>query len=238
MHSPFVFDLLTKCLYKKTHLKGLDRLNAYRKKLLKNGKIIAVTDFGAGSKIFKSNQRKVSDIARYAGVSKKRSRLLLRLSNYFEFNNSLEIGTSLGISTSAISLGNPNSNIITLEGCPETAKIAQNMFDDFGLRNITMKVGDFKHSYPKALENQTIDFIYFDGNHSRKATLDYFETCLPYLHNDSVLLFDDIHWSKEMESAWKEIKEHPQVQVTIDTYQWGFVFLRKQQHKEHFTIRV
>lgn len=238
VHSPFVFDLLTKCLYKKDSLIGFDKLDSYRKILAKNAEIIEVTDFGAGSKVFKSNQRKVKDIAKHAGISKKRGRLLLRLANYFQFQNSLEIGTSVGISTYSISLGNPTGKITTLEGCPETARIAQNLFDDFGLKNIQLNVGDFKKTYPEALKNQTFDFIYFDGNHSKEATLYYFETCLPHVHNNSVLLFDDIHWSREMESAWEIIKEHPQVQVTIDTFQWGFVFLRKEQQKEHFTIRV
>ena len=82
------------------------------------------------------------------------------------------------------------------------------------------------------------DFIYFDGNHTRIATLEYFESSLSSINNNSVLLFDDIHWNKEMELAWQDIKNHTQVTVTIDTYQWGFVFFRKEQQKEHFIIRL
>jgi predicted O-methyltransferase YrrM len=238
VHSPFVFDLLTKCLYQKTHLPGFDVLKNYQQKLLQNKQTINVTDFGAGSKVFNSNQRKVANIAKHAGISKKRGRLLLRLVDYFEFETVLELGTSLGISTAAMALGNAKSNITTLEGCTETAQMAQNGFDHFDLQNISVKVGNFKETLPKSLKNKTFDFIYFDGNHSKEATLHYFETCLPHTHNDSLLLFDDIHWSKDMETAWESIKNHPEVQVTIDTYQWGFVFLRKEQQKEHFTIRV
>ena len=56
--------------------------------------------------------------------------------------------------------------------------------------------------------------------------------------NDSVWIFDDIHWSVAIEEAWEIIKQHPKVKVTIDTFQWGLVFFRSEQAKEHFTIRV
>jgi hypothetical protein len=93
----------------------------------------------------------------------------------------------------------------------------------------------FKTQNPKP---KTQNLIYFDGNHSKKATLNYFELLLPTICNDSVWIFDDIHWSNEMEEAWETIKKHPKVTVTIDTFQWGLVFFRKEQEKEHFVIRT
>ncbi len=238
VHSPFVFDLLTKCLYKKEDKVVFTPLNSYRSDLRFNPKIIEVNDFGAGSKVFSSNQRKVSQIAKHVGISKKRSHLLFKLVKYFQPGFILEVGTSLGIATAALSMANPNSRIITLEGCDETANIAQSMFKKYELDNIELIRGDFSKTYPKAIKKHKFDLIFFDGNHTKKATLDYFENCLSYTHNDSILIFDDIHWSPEMEEAWKEIKNHPEVTVTIDTYQWGLVFLRKEQQKEHFIIRV
>ncbi len=87
-------------------------------------------------------------------------------------------------------------------------------------------------------KSATFDLIYFDGNHQKSATLQYFESLLPTAHNDSVFIFDDIHLSEEMEDAWKEIKKHPKVQVTIDTFYLGLVFFRREQAKEHFKIRL
>ncbi|HEU0137328.1 MAG TPA: class I SAM-dependent methyltransferase, partial [Flavobacterium sp.] len=77
-----------------------------------------------------------------------------------------------------------------------------------------------------------------DGNHQKVATLRYFDLLLPTVTNDSVWIFDDIHWSRDMEDAWEEIKAHPKVTVTIDTFQWGIVFFRKEQRKEDFFVRV
>ncbi|HEX9151561.1 MAG TPA: class I SAM-dependent methyltransferase, partial [Flavobacterium sp.] len=85
---------------------------------------------------------------------------------------------------------------------------------------------------------QTQSLIYFDGNHSKIATLNYFELLLPTITNESVWIFDDIHWSSAMEEAWEIIKKHPKVTVTIDTFQWGLVFFRREQEKEHFVIRI
>lgn len=239
VHSPFVFSLLTKCFYDKKDKPEYLILKNYRKLLLENKNFIEVTDFGAGSKVFKSNKRKISKIAKTAGISKKRAELLFRVTHYFQPKHILEIGTSLGLATSALALGNPKAKITTLEGCPETANQCQLQMQKFNLNNVENIISEFE-LYLNNLKPETLNFelIYFDGNHSKKATLTYFELLLPTIHNDSVWIFDDIHWSSGMEEAWEIIKEHPKVTVTIDTFQWGFVFFRREQEKEHFVIRA
>ena len=276
VHSPFVYNLVTKCFYDKKKYTSYSVLKNYRRSLLKDKREIKVKDFGAGSRVFKSDKRKVSEIAKTAGISSKRARLLNRLVRYLEVDSSLELGTSLGLGTAAMAAGN-NVKITTIEGCPETAAVAKEKFETFGFDNIQLKVGKFEeslvdgkiqnskfkiqdssltdnrelrtdNSQPIKVNRQqatgnresttpNYDLIYIDGNHQKEATLSYFEKLLPTVHNDSVMILDDIHWSKGMEEAWQEIKEHPQVRVTIDTFQWGLVFFRREQEKEHFVIR-
>ena len=243
VHSPFVFDLVTKCFYDNTKYPEYETLKSYRKSLLENKNTIEVTDFGAGSRVFKSNTREISKIAQTAGITPKNAELLFRIIRYFQPKSILEIGTSLGLATSALSLGNEKAKIITLEGCPNTQKQAQVQLQSrsFGtnsnFQNIEFINTEFS-SYFKNLHLSPIThhLIYFDGNHSKKATLDYFEALLPTISNDSVWIFDDIHWSADMEEAWEIIKNHPKVSVTIDTFQWGIVFFRAEQKKEHFII--
>jgi predicted O-methyltransferase YrrM len=239
VHSPFVFDLVTKCFYNKKNYPEYSILKDYRNSLLENKNTIEVTDFGAGSRVFKSNTRAINQIAKNAGISPKRAELLFRIVNYFQPENILEIGTSLGLATSALSLGNKNSKIITLEGCTNTMAIAKNQCQLQNLTNIeyvNTKFEDYFINYQLSTINYQL--IYFDGNHSKKATLDYFELLLPSIINDSVWIFDDIHWSKDMEEAWEIIKNHPKVKVTIDIFQCGIVFFRTEQEKEHFVIRT
>ncbi len=246
VHSPFVFDLVTKCFYDNTKYPEYETLKSYRKSLLENKNTIEVTDFGVGSRVFKSNTREISKIAQTAGITPKNAELLFRIVYYFQPKSILEIGTSLGLATSALSLGNKNSNIITLEGCPNTMATAKKMFQvsSFKFPNNNVEFVNtefnlyFENFKPETLnlKPQIFDLVYFDGNHSKKATLDYFEALLPTISNDSVWIFDDIHWSAEMEEAWEIIKNHPKVSVTIDTFQWGIVFFRTEQVKEHFII--
>lgn len=237
VHSPFVFNLLTKCFYDKKQKPEYAILKEYRKQLLENNKTIEVTDFGAGSKVFKSNTRKISKIAKTAGITKKRAQLLFRITNYFQPVTILEIGTSLGLATSTLSLGNSKASVITLEGCPNTALIAKKKLQWFNCNNVKLVITEFE-SYLKEKKPKNQNLIFFDGNHSKKATLNYFELLLPTITNETVWIFDDIHWSSDMEEAWGIIKNHPKVKVTIDTFQWGIVFFRHEQEKEHFVIRV
>ena len=250
VHSPFVFDLVTKCFYDNTKYPEYEVLKPYRKSLLENKNTIEVTDFGAGSRVFKSNTREISKIAQTAGITPKNAELLFRIVRYFQPKSILEIGTSLGLATSALSLGNDKAKIITLEGCPNTQNQAQVQLQNQvqsqvqnstfqNIQFINTKFEDYFESLkPETLNSkpQIFDLVYFDGNHSKKATLDYFEALLPTISNDSVWIFDDIHWSADMEEAWEIIKNHPKVSVTIDTFQWGIVFFRAEQQKEHFII--
>ncbi len=265
VHSPFVYDLLKNCLYKKENKPAFKTIEAYRKAVLKDNREIEIKDFGAGSRVFKSNKRKVGDIAKNAGISLKRALLLNKLTSYLRVESALELGTSVGISSAAIATGN-NLKLLTIEGCTETARIAEEYFKRFDLKNIRLVTGRFEEVAPKkapqppkgelksqtpnrqpTTENQqpttvnlqlTTDFVFFDGNHQKEATLKYFHQLLPLAHNKSVFIFDDIHWSSGMEEAWKEIREHPKTKVTIDSFYWGIVFFREEQEKEHFTIRL
>ncbi len=237
VHSPFVYNLVTQCFYDNTKYLEYKNIEAYRKSLLKNKSTIKVTDLGVGSSKIKSTTRSISKMAKHAGTPLQRAKLLFRLVQYFKSKHILELGTSLGIASQAMRLGNTEATIISIEGCPNLAAFTKANFLNHKLKPINFITGDFKEVLSN-LTNNSYDFIFFDGNHTKTATLNYFNTLLPTIHNDSVFIFDDIYWSKEMTEAWEAIKEHPQVTVTIDTFYWGFVFFRKEQHKEHFKIRV
>ena len=239
VHSPFVFNLITKCFYDKEFKPQYQVLKEYRNSLLEYKNTIEVTDFNAGSKVFKSNTSQIAKIAKTAGISPKHAELLFRITNYFQPTTILEIGTSLGLATSALALGNPQAKIITLENCRNTMAMAKNQLQLFNLKNVECITTEFNDYLQICnLQSAICNLIYFDNNLSKTATLEYFELLLPTIANDSLWIFDDIHWSPEMEEAWETIKEHPKVTVTIDTFQWGLVFFRKEQPKEHFVIRT
>jgi predicted O-methyltransferase YrrM len=225
---------------------------------LRSKETINVTDFGAGSRVFRSNSRKISAIAKKAGISKKRQRTLYRLVRYFKPGRILELGTSLGLGTSALALGNPSVHIITVEGCSATSAKARELFNEFELNNIRLhnrSFDDFLSSLSEASlctialakvhgegedidDPEIYDLIYLDGDHNKKNTVRYFEMLMKRTLNNSILILDDIHWSRSMTEAWEKIIQHPDVRVSIDTYQWGILFFRKEQEKQHFRIRL
>lgn len=237
VHSPFVYDLVTKCFYDKTRYDAYVQLSDYRKSLLQNKQVIDITDLGSGSRVFTSNSRAINAIAKRSGTSIKRAELLYRIANYFKPQHTLELGTSLGIATQAMALGHSENAITSIEGCPNCSEFTRQQLDDFQIKNVTIKTGAFETILPE-LKNNSYDLIFFDGNHNKEATLHYFETLLETAHNDSIFIFDDIHWSKDMISAWEIIKAHPKVTVSIDTFFWGLVCFRKEQVKENFVIRL
>ncbi|MCB0399583.1 MAG: class I SAM-dependent methyltransferase [Winogradskyella sp.] len=237
VHSPFVYQFVTKCLYDKNKYDAYKKLQNYRKTLKKSKEKLQVTDLGEGSKILDNKVRKVSKMVKTSSSSKKEAKLLYRIAKFFKLDSVLELGTSLGMGTYAFALANKDSKITTIEGCKNTSNFTKSLFHNLDVSNINFKIGAFS-SEIKSLDETQFDCIYFDGHHNKEATIQYFETLLPKAHNDSIFIFDDIYWSKEMTEAWEYIKSHKMVTVTVDCFHLGFVFFRKEQAKEHFKIRL
>ena len=237
IHSPFVYELLDKVIYDQTRYPEYSAIEGIRSELLNRTDEIEITDLGAGSTVNRSNKRKVADIAKHSAKGGKWGELLFKLSRRFEPETMVELGTSLGIGSLYQSLGNPNGKLSTFEGCPNTAKIAKEQFKKGGI-DPTLVEGNFDDTLPTYFNTiEKLDWAFIDGNHQKEPTIRYFEQCLEKCHNDSVLLFDDIYWSKGMAEAWENIKAHERVRVTLDLLQVGIVFLRTEQPKQHFIIR-
>lgn len=238
IHSPFVYDFLEKVVYadqSNSHFKKFTRLRA---KLKKDTRSILITDLGAGSTINKSNTRSVKDIAHNSSKAPKYGRLFYRMVQYFNPASVVELGTSLGLSTIYFASANPNTPIYTLEGCPNTAKIASENFIDLGIDNVILELGDFSVTLPELLgQTKNVDLVFFDGNHQKEPTLAYFEECLKYATNRSIFIFDDIHWSEGMTETWEKIKGHSKTVVTLDLFFVGIVFFDTRLSQQDFKIR-
>ncbi|WP_316822212.1 class I SAM-dependent methyltransferase [Pedobacter gandavensis] len=237
-HSPFVYKLTDEVIYDFNAKSDYKSIEAQRKKLLNDDSLITVTDLGAGSHLNKNRTKKLREIAKNALKSPRLAQLIYRLAKDNQPDHILELGTCLGLTTSYLSKACPAADIVTIEGCPETAKTAYRNFQDLELENVELRVGNFDHLLPDFIEqSDRLDFVYIDGNHRKDATLNYFNWCLPKVHEGSLLIFDDIYWSEGMKEAWEEIKRHPEVTVTVDLFWIGLVYFKKGQAKEHFKIK-
>lgn len=240
VHSPFVYKFVTELLETKNEAYyQFKELDAVRKQLLNNHSTIEITDFGAGSKVFKGNTRKISDIAKHGISTKKFSELYFKLINFCNAEHVVELGTSIGLNTLYLAKANSKSKIYTIEGCPALCEFSSQLFKKHNAENITSLQGNFDSVLPELLNNlPRLDFFYVDGNHQYEATKKYFEMALTKKHEHSVFIFDDINWTEGMQRAWEEIKNHPEVTLSLDLFYAGIVFFRKEQkEKEHFILR-
>ena len=237
VHSPFVFDFIKNVLNDKKEYNCYQPIEKLRQNLLVNNDVIEVEDFGAGSTVIKTKSRVVKNIAASSLKPKKFSQLLFRMVQYYKKVNILELGTSFGTTTAY--LASAESVVTTMEGSKNIAAIAKNNFSLLGLNNIEIIEGDFNNTLPVFLSaNKYIDFVFLDGNHRKVPTLRYFEEILLNANEETIFVFDDIHWSEEMEHAWEIIKQHEKVTLTIDLFFIGIALLGKNfKANQHFAIR-
>ncbi len=239
IHSPFVFELYNKVIAGSAMYYEFIPIEHLRERLLHTKETIEVTDFGAGGKSTGITQtRKVKHIARKSAIPAKEGRLLFRLVNFMQPRNIIEMGTSLGISTLYQYKACPDAKLITMEGSRGTSTFAGINFKILQADTIRRVVGDFAETLPEVIKNLSfVDYVFFDGNHRKEATIEYFHQFLPFASENAVFVFDDIRWSQGMKEAWEEIIKEPKATVTVDLFSIGLVFLNRAQKKQDFVLR-
>jgi predicted O-methyltransferase YrrM len=238
LQAPFAYQLnefVFKCDRKEVVQEPIELL---RSKLKNDRRKISVVDFGAGfgGTIFK--ELSISYITKNSAKPPRYARMLFRLVKYLKPNTIVELGTSLGISALYQAAGNPSAKVYTLEGCPETARLAQENFNAFPNYNIELTVGAFENTLPFILEKvNEIDFLFVDGHHQLKPTLQYIEMCFPKLSKDAVVVVDDINWSEEMREAWQQLVADKRFTLSLDVFMMGILFVSRDLSKENFILR-
>lgn len=238
-HSPFVFSFIKNVLNDRTNYPAYEEVESLRKNLRKDNRLIPVEDLGAGTTTGAGNQRSISSIATHAAKPPKYAQLLFRMARYYQPQSILELGTSLGLTSAYLAQANEKGKLFTLEGAPSIAELAALHFNQLGLENVEVITGNFDHTLIPTLKKLgRPDMVFIDGNHRKEPTLRYFKILLDHTGPETILIFDDIHWSQEMEEAWEEIRLDPAVQCSLDLFFIGIVFFRQEfREKVHFSIR-
>ena len=239
IHSPFVYDFVANVLNDRRHFYPYDSIEVMRDRLLTDQTLLEVDDFGAGSVTGSKKQRTVASIAKNAAKSKKLCRLLFRIVHNYKPRNILELGTSLGISSAYMASASPRAKLVTIEGAASVAETAKGNHRQLQLQNIRVITGRFEDKLDQVLsEMNSVDLAFIDGNHRFDATRRYFDQLVHKANAGSIFIFDDIHWSEEMEDAWRVIKADKSVLATIDLFFIGIVLFNPAfKSKQHFTIR-
>lgn len=236
IHSPYVFEFVDVCLRQKIEKKDLQLFSNLYKSLQQNKTSITIEDFGVGSKKM-NNQRKVAQLLKTSSSKGKFGKLLYQLAKHHQFNNSLELGTSIGIGALHLAKGNPAGKVLTVEACAATREIALANINTLNCSNIESVKSTFLDFF-KNYKGEKFDLIYIDGHHDGTALLNYMELAEPFSHNETIYLLDDIRWSDSMFNAWNQLKADDRFHVTIDFFRIGMLVKRPYQLKENFIVKL
>lgn len=238
IHSPFAYDLCEEVFYNENLFYDFDILKKVRNNLLKHPGKIEVTDFGAGSKTFKSNTRKIKKIADTGISSTLQSELFYKLINYLKFDTVIELGTSIGLNTLYLAKANTAGKVITIEGSKNLSEFSSQLAKENNIPNIEFISGKFDEVLPSVLDEIKSKYLlYVDGNHTFEATMQYFKMALVNKNEYTAIIFDDIYWSAGMTKAWNTIKNSPEVTMSIDAFYFGILFF-KTSIKEKKDLRL
>jgi len=165
---------------------------------------------------------------------------LFKLIRKFKPSICIELGSCVGISAayqySALKL-NKKGYLITLEGYEALAKITENNIKKLNINNTKVVCGLFQDKLGKVLkENHPVDYALIDGHHQETATIFYFEQFLPYLAEESVMVFDDICWSDGMKRAYKYIKKNKMVKISLEINNKIGILLFSRKIKNKYVI--
>jgi len=235
LHSPFFYELYTKLIkHPPTHFD--DRIEGLRTKFMQSEDIVEFNDYGAGSTVTKSRFRKISEIAKSSSSGKKFSSLLYSIIELYGFEHILELGTSLGLNAAYMGKSSHVKQCITFEGDSTVAQIAKDHLAHQS--NTEVIVGNIDKTLPDFLKqcNNQLDLMYIDANHTFEATQKYVKWLLPHCHKRSMIIIDDIHWSKGMKQAWNSLKYLPLVTASMDIFDAGFLFLNPDLKDQHHIL--
>lgn len=238
VHSPFAYRLCEDVFYNDHPFNIFVELQSVRKNLQGDNTLLSIEDHGAGSKALGPDKRRVREIA-FHGISPARqSELLFRLCNFLGCETCIELGTSIGLNALYLSAVNKNMRVVSIEGSEQLAVFATQLAAKNGRSNLEVVHGLFDEVLPGIISKSKTPFLlYIDGNHTYEATLRYFEMGITAADSNSVVVFDDIYWSKGMTAAWNEIKKHPRVKMTLDLFYLGIVFF-KEEIKEPVHLKL
>ncbi len=235
IHSPSLFYLVRMLFYDRNDYYCFREIEKQRFRLEHYNRVIRVEDCGTG----RSGERTIRRIARTSLANPQEAQLLFRLVEHLKPQYLLELGTSLGITTAYLATAADGAVVHTMEGSDAIADVAEDTFRRLHLTNIQIHRGHIDDTLAGVLEDlPQVDFAYLDANHTEEATWWYFSQIVEKCVESSVVVVDDIHYSRGMNRAWKRIQQDGRVTSTMDLYGFGLVFFDKQYIRKDYIIKL
>lgn len=236
IHSPFVYDFGANCLSLPISREIYKSFKRLKRTLKKDVTQIKVHDLGAGSRKL-TQHRTVRQIAKISGSNDKYGKLLYRIVKHYDSKNILELGTSLGLGTYMLAAGNAKTKVTTVEGCENTSKIAQKYFPKKQRSKVTFINDSFNHFLASLKAQPPFDLIFIDGDHKSESLFEQLRLLESYIDDETIIILDDIRWSKDMFKAWNTLANSDYFHLSLDLFKMGILMKRTHQQKEEFIVR-
>ncbi len=247
VHSPYLFEWVRMVMSDRHRYYSWDLIEDCRRKMLEDTRELHYVDYGSGSRGVKGREsvRRVCDVARSSLTNRRYAEMLSRLVNWLGGQQRtrdaglkiIELGTSLGITTSYLATVDRRDRVTTYEGCEAVASLARCNWESLGLTNIDCVVGEIDVDVLGA-DKSLFDIAFVDASHTYASTRAFFNMLVGRVHEKSVIIIDDIHYSTEMERAWLEICADERVTSTMDLYQMGLVFFDRRYWRRNYKMRL
>jgi len=232
IHSPFIFDFMEKSSKLRPNVRDEMAIKNFVFKQRRNRKKLEIKDYGAKSKKL-DQYRSIDQIFKTSSSFGKNGILLFRICMHFKPQNILELGTSIGMGSLYMHLGNPKSRLISIEGCHETHSIAKENLKTYPIELIN---NTFKNAI-QTFSEEKFDLVFIDGHHKGKALLEYMDALMEYTHDNTIFVLDDIRWSHSMLDSWNKLSGAQTYHLSLDFFRMGVLVRRPQQVKENFILR-
>lgn len=233
VHSPFVFNLITKVIEERKPYYCFYDIELERMKLLDRHDPAEGCD---GNNRTKPPVRTVAELANREAFPKKKGELLFRLVHYFGSKRIVQVGTGTGISTLYLTSCATGLKCIALESRPEYARIASRLLEKHAANPVDIRVGEYKESAGPAWEEMgKVDFVFFHTPEEENNRA-LFREAVKHVHAGTIFVIDGIRRNKEMRVFWREVCRHPAVTVTADLYSAGIIFFNPKLYKRNYIV--
>lgn len=233
VHSPFVYDLITKALKPQISTEHTGIIKNIEREIAHTPPFMS-TDLGTG------NNRELSGKSLLKmSINDRYGSMLYGLCQHFSPENILELGTSAGLSAAWMALGSPKAKLTSVEACPRKTQLAGEVLRKNGISNVDLINGEAA-SYIQQLRKKEYkaQLFFIDADHSYESTKYFYSKLLPLSTENSLMIFDDIYWSLGMTEAWNEISADKNVSLAVATMRFGMIFFRKGIEKQYFRLRI
>ena len=234
VHSPFVFDLITKVIEEKLPYYRYGDIELVYKDFLYREELIDRQDPQQSSGIV---QCPISDVVMKYATRKEVGELLFRLANFYKVHQTVQIGSGSGFSTLYLTSYAKDVHSFVLEKECWLAHVAKEVHEKGARAPVDLLTGEYLPLMQKLTEEKIqADLIYFEAREDHIHYPELLDEALKMVHDRSVMVFEGIRADGMMKAFWAKASEAEGVTVALDLWSVGILLFDSHLHKHYYKV--